>query len=110
MMLTMSTFRAHVLKVVCQIPIGKVASYGQVAAMADSPRAARQVGWMLAGLTTAESHVPWWRVVNSKGHLSIRGEDILAKFKQKELLEEEGIEVDTEFNLNMKKFRWQPLS
>ncbi|MCA9379120.1 MGMT family protein [Candidatus Dojkabacteria bacterium] len=103
----MPKFKQHVLHVVQQIPAGKVASYGQVAAMADSPRAARQVGWILAGLTTNEALVPWWRVVNSKGHLSIRGGDMLAKFKQKELLENEGVEVDDEFNLDMQKYRWE---
>lgn len=99
-------FKEKAFAIIRQIPAGTVASYGQIAALIDSPRAARQVGWMLATVP-AESDLPWWRVVNKKGYLSIRNDDIGAKLKQKELLEAEGVEVNDEFCLNMNNYQWQ---
>ncbi|MCB0242366.1 MAG: MGMT family protein, partial [Anaerolineae bacterium] len=56
----MASFFDQVYLVVQQIPRGKVASYGQVAAILGSPRAARTVGWALASLRESnEDDVPW---------------------------------------------------
>jgi len=103
-------FRQQVFQIVLNIPEGQVATYGQVAQILDKPRAARQVGWALASLygTPEQEIVPWWRVVNAKGYLSIRGEDVGAKLKQKAMLISEGIEVDDEFMLDLEAYRWQP--
>lgn len=98
-------FRQLVLSIIGQIPPGKVATYGQVAAMAGSPRAARQVGWVLASLSVG-SDLPWWRVVNSKGYLSIRGHEVDAKALQKQHLLAEGVEVNDEYLLDLGKCRW----
>ena len=62
-----------VYRVVRRIPCGQVATYGQVAAMAGMPRAARQVGWALNALDAGDD-VPWHRVINAKGEVSTRGE------------------------------------
>ncbi len=86
------------------IPKGKVASYSQIAAYAGLPRAAREVGWILNGIEDAED-VPWWRVVNKKGYLSIRGNLTADKELQKKLLENEGIEVGEDFTLDIKKYQ-----
>jgi methylated-DNA-protein-cysteine methyltransferase-like protein len=102
------TFKQQVLRAVNSIPYGKVATYGQIAAMAGSPRAARQVGWILAGLTTAEAKVPWWRVLNAKGHLSIRNQDPAAKAEQKVWLESEGIEVSPDLDIDLEKYLYRP--
>lgn len=98
------SFRENVLNIVRKIPFGKVVSYGQVALLADNPRGARQVGWILhaMGLNT-----PWWRVINNKGYISIRSNPELA-IEQKIKLEQEGIIVDNNFNIDIKKYRWIP--
>lgn len=61
------TFRDRVLAVVRDLPAGAVASYGEVAAEAGRPGAARAVGRVLA---TADADVPWWRVVTATGRLA----------------------------------------
>ena len=50
-----------------RVPRGRVATYGQIAALAGFPRHARQVGYALHGLRESEDGVPWHRIVNSKG-------------------------------------------
>lgn len=90
----MGDFRERVLTTVCDIPKGQVATYGQVAAMAGSPGAARAVGLVLRGLTIDEEEVPWWRVVNSQGYLTINHQmGGVEKQLQKDLLEIDGVEV-----------------
>jgi len=101
-------FREKVFQITKQIPQGKVTSYGQVAALCGSPHAARQVGWALASLAKSnEESIPWWRVLNSKGYLSIRGTELNPKMIQKSLLEREGVEVDGEaLTVDMQVFGW----
>ncbi len=99
-------FFIKVYEFVKKIPHGHVTSYGHVAASLGSPRAARQVGWALGAIPAKFSEVPWWRVINKQGYLSIRKEDPNAKIIQRELLEKEGIEVSDEFIVDMKKFFW----
>jgi methylated-DNA-protein-cysteine methyltransferase-like protein len=98
-------FRAKVLKVVCNIPAGETLSYGEVALLAGSPRAARVVGGILAGLKLSEAKIPWWRVINKQGFISIRGEDPRAKDIQRDLLREEGLEVNDEYYVVFKRNR-----
>ena len=62
----MSDFAARVLDVVRSIPRGEVATYGEVAALAGKPGAARVAGMVLA---QSGGKVPWWRVVNAQGRL-----------------------------------------
>ena len=88
------------------IPAGQVASYGQLARLAGLPRrAARMVGRAL-GAAPAEMQLPWHRVVNAQGKISIpkegKGFD-----RQCTLLEQEGIEV-RDGQLDMDKYRWEP--
>lgn len=99
-------FKDSVLVIVNKIPKGKVASYGQIALYADSPRAARQVGWIL---NRFGNEVPWWRVINNSGRISIKHAEISA-VEQKELLEDEGIEVTGRFEIDIEKYRWNPKS
>jgi methylated-DNA-protein-cysteine methyltransferase-like protein len=101
----MSKFSEIVYKIVSDIPKGYVASYGQVAALAGAPRAAREVGWCLNKYHGMD--LPWWRVVNSKGKITIKGSEYDANF-QKKLLIADGVEVDEEFNLDINKYRWNP--
>jgi methylated-DNA-protein-cysteine methyltransferase-like protein len=55
--------------VVCQIPYGQVATYGQVADLANLPGRARLVGYALYRVP-ADSEIPWHRVINAKGEIS----------------------------------------
>ena len=85
----MTEFTEQVLQIISNIPNGKVMTYGQVAAYAGNPRGARQVSRILHSMT--EKHqLPWHRVINSKGGISLTGE---AGFIQGEMLVEEGIQV-----------------
>lgn len=104
-------FFQKVYAIAKQIPYGKVATYGQVAALVDSPRAARQVGYALRALKIDEKEVPWWRIVNKEGYLSINhGEMGMEKELQRQLLMSEGIEVDEKYHLDMEKYRWNTLT
>ncbi len=91
--------------VIRRIPLGWVATYGQVAAMAGLPRRARLVGRVLQHLDPA-TKIPWHRVVNAKGEvsysLSRNGGDVL----QRRLLEKEGLEFDDNNRLDLERCRW----
>lgn len=81
-----------IYNVVRRIPKGKVATYGQVAALVGSPRASQVVGWALRALKP-NTKLPWHRVVNKEGMISIENMSV-PKEHQAELLRAEGIEVD----------------
>jgi methylated-DNA-protein-cysteine methyltransferase-like protein len=100
-----SSFKPRVLQIIASIPKGKVMSYGQVAATAGSPRAARQVGGILRGYD-GDDGLPWWRVVNSAGHISIKGNFIATPARQKQLLESEGVVVSGDYSLDISKYRF----
>ncbi len=95
----------RIYAVVQRIPAGKVATYGQIARLADLGGHARQVGYAMHALP-ANSHVPWHRVVNAKGEISIRSEP-LATEVQKQLLEAEGIIFEKHSKINLQRYRWQ---
>lgn len=94
--------------VVRQIPYGQVATYGQVAALANMPGQARLVGYALYRVAP-QSEIPWHRVVNAKGTVSEsvfrQGSDYL----QRSLLEQEGIQFDTSGKMRLSDYLWQPL-
>jgi methylated-DNA-protein-cysteine methyltransferase-like protein len=97
---------ARIHAVVRRIPRGRVASYGQVAALAGLPGHARQVGYSLHGLGPA-SGVPWQRVVNARGEVSPRkmpGWDAV----QRVLLEREGVRFDASGRIDLERHGWRP--
>ncbi len=98
-------FREKVYLAVKKIPKGKVVSYGQVAAYCGSPRAARQVGWMLRLLADGDS-VPWWRVVNRNGEISIKGDFLYTPLVQKQKIKSEKIPVSKDFQIDLDKYRY----
>jgi methylated-DNA-protein-cysteine methyltransferase-like protein len=91
--------------VVRRIPEGRVATYGQVAALAGYPGHARQVGYALHGLPEG-SDVPWQRVINARGEVSLRAAPGREGY-QRHLLEEEGILFDTAGRVDLARFRWE---
>ena len=100
-----SDFTTTVIKIIKQIPIGKVSTYGKIAILAGNPRSARQVSWILHS-SSNKYNLPWHRVINSKGIIALKSVD--GKNTQKELLEKEGIEFISDFKVNLKKFQWHP--
>ncbi len=69
------SFPQRVWQIVASIPEGYVTTYGDVALLAGSPRAARQVGGVLKRLPEG-STLPWHRVVNRHGDISLTGPDL----------------------------------
>lgn len=100
-----STFSERVFSMVRRIPPGRVVSYGGVAALLGTPRAARGVGRALSTLPT-DSDVPWWRVVNRNGEISIKGAPGLAAL-QRTLLENEGVAFDGRDRIPWDRFGWR---
>ena len=90
--------------VVSRIPRGHVATYGQVAALAGLPRQARLVGYAMHSLP-AESDVPWHRVVNAAGKISIRGDGLGHDELQAHLLAREGIRFK-DGAIPLARYRW----
>lgn len=100
----MSPFQAAVYRIVSRCPKGKVVSYGGVATMAGRPRAARAVGAAMRALPE-DSRVPWWRVINGKGEISMR--DIgHGPAIQRKLLEREGVRFNKSGRVNWEMFGW----
>jgi methylated-DNA-protein-cysteine methyltransferase related protein len=98
-------FARAVYALVREVPRGKVVTYGQVAAILGHPRAARAVGTALSNLTRPMARVvPWQRVINAAGRISIRG-DIMRPDLQRQLLELEGV-VFRGDHVDLKRFRW----
>lgn len=96
----------RIYAVVRQIPVGKVATYGQVAELAGLIGKPRVVGYALYKVAP-EDEIPWQRVINAKGEISTSafrdGSDDL----QRVILEEEGIEFEGN-KIDLAKYRWQP--
>lgn len=92
--------------VVRRIPAGRVATYGQVAALAGLPGRARQAGYALHALPSS-TKVPWHRVINAQGAVSLRAEggDSL---RQRLLLEREGVRFDARGRVALARYRWAP--
>ncbi len=103
-------FFKRVYRIVRLIPPGKVASYGQIAALLGHPQAARTVGWALSALRGQQiADVPWQRVINSAGRISISRADLSADL-QRALLEAEGIEFDARGDVDLRRFGWEGLT
>lgn len=105
----MTEFQQKIIEAVKLIPEGKVVSYGQVALYIGMPRGAREVGWALSDMDP--DSLPWWRVINNAGRISIKGNNYVDANNQKELLEAEGVQVSDKFEINIETYRFQlPLS
>ena len=94
-------FFQAVYEIVAQIPRGRVVSYGQIARLLGSPRAARQVGW---AMRQCPEELPWQRVIMSDGSIAGGGWSEL----RRALLEEEGIPFLPDGRVDMARCRWLP--
>ena len=99
--------RERIYAVIQKIPAGQVATYGQIAALAGIPGHARQVGYALSALPDGYS-VPWHRVVNARGEISLRSGGSDAGLRQRVRLEAEGVVFDAQGRIPLELFRWRP--
>ena len=111
--MTEKKFYDMVYAVVRQIPRGQVTSYGRVAEMLGAQGAARQVGYAMAALKNMKERpdfepVPWQRVINHVGQITIKGSGE-GRLMQAELLREEGVEVGPDLKVDMEKYLWEGL-
>jgi methylated-DNA-protein-cysteine methyltransferase-like protein len=103
-------FNHQVWDIVQQIPPGKVASYGQIARMIPAPegvdeKAYQAFGprWVGSARAKCPQDVPWQRVINSRGEISLRP----GAERQRQLLEEEGVQFNEHNRIDLKLFGWQ---
>ena len=99
-----SEFRTKVEALMAQVPAGKVTTYGDLAALAGHPYAARIVGGMAH---YGNPELPWHRLVNRFGGLAAGYHG--GRRSQKEHLEAEGITCTNDIVDHFKELRWQPL-
>lgn len=93
--------------VVRRIPRGRVASYGQVADLAGLAGHARLAGYALHA--SAADALPWHRVVNAEGRLSLARTDPSSGMTQRLRLEREGVRFDARGRVDMTRHRWRPV-
>lgn len=92
-----------IIEIIKSIPVGRVATYGQIARLAGLPNGARQVVRILH-TSSAKYDLPWHRVINAKGEIALsiyNGAE-----EQKAMLEAEGIKFTGEFRIELKKYQW----
>lgn len=96
----------RVWEIVAQIPFGKVTAYGHIAALLGSPRKARHVGFALSSCPP-ELHLPWHRVVNSRGKISFSPQSAQGHI-QKTILQSEGVLFSEQGVIDFTLFGWRP--
>jgi len=96
-------FTKNVIKLIQNIPKSKVLTYGRIAKLAGNPKAARQVSWILHS-STKKYNLPWHRVINSKGLITLKNE--LDKQDQKFLLMKEGVKFCKEYQIDLASSLW----
>lgn len=101
----MQPFTARVIEIIKNIPEGRVMTYGQIAALAGSPRAARQVVRALHSMSK-KHRLPWHRVINSKGQVALMEEE--DRNEQLWALEAEGVKVGVKGMIDLEKYQYWP--
>jgi methylated-DNA-protein-cysteine methyltransferase related protein len=101
----MSELYERIYEIIRLVPRGRVATYGQIAAIVGPPCEARTVGYALAALgeTIVHPSVPWQRIVNAQGGIST-----YPTGRQRAALEHEGIEFDNKGIIDLEGFGWYP--
>jgi methylated-DNA-protein-cysteine methyltransferase-like protein len=98
-------FTREIKRVLRSVPRGRVATYGQIAALAGRERAARGVAWILHSSSEAAG-LPWHRVIGGGGAISLlRGRGFE---EQKRRLLAEGVAVGPRGRIDLKRYRWEP--
>ncbi len=97
--------KERIWQVVYRIPKGQVATYGQIALLAGLPRAARLAGSSLKGLPK-DTSIPWHRVINAQGRISLPPSSPSYK-EQIKRLTEEGILIHNQ-KISLRDYLWEP--
>jgi len=100
----MSPLYRRIYAVVARVPRGRVATYGQIAALAGLSGRARQVGYALHALPEG-STLPWHRIVNARGMTSLPG---AAGEEQCRRLARERVVFDARGRIDLARFAWAP--
>ncbi|MEH7479959.1 MGMT family protein [Neobacillus drentensis] len=101
----MTPFTENVIEIIKSIPEGKVATYGQIAGLAGSPRAARQVVRALHSMSK-KHRLPWHRVINAKGQIALQDDE--SYNEQRLSLEAEGVEIGLNGVIDLERYQWKP--
>lgn len=101
----MTPFTERAIAIIKSIPPGKVMTYGQIGHLAGSPRGARQVARILHSMSKKHS-LPWHRVLNSKGEISLSEDEFFNT--QKLYLEMEGVEFVQGNRLDLERYQFHP--
>ena len=99
------TLSSQIISLIKRIPRGKVATYGQIAALAGNPRGARAVIWILHS-SSGKEKLPWHRVINGKGQISLKPGN--GYEEQRAMLESEGVEFTLYGTIDLEKYQWNP--
>jgi methylated-DNA-protein-cysteine methyltransferase related protein len=99
-----SMLSEHIIMLIKSIPFGRVTTYGSLAFMAGNKGASLHVVRILNSCSIKDD-LPWYRVVNSKGTISLTGEGY---DEQRRLLEEEGIVFDDKGRIDFSRYLWRP--
>lgn len=99
-----SDFYSAIYDMVRRIPAGRATTYGHIAALCGKPRGARAVGWALHALPDG-TDVPWHRVINRSGGISISKVGLPPEL-QRALLEAEGVEFEPDGHVDLKRWGW----
>lgn len=102
---SMESFTEKAMYIIKNIPEGKVMTYGQIATLAGSPRGARQVVRILHSMSK-KYHLPWHRVINSKGEIGIQDDESFNE--QLFSLQSEGVEISDKRRINLQKYQYIP--
>jgi methylated-DNA-protein-cysteine methyltransferase-like protein len=102
---TAGTSYERIYRAVRKVPRGKVTTYGAIARMAGLPRQARLVGYALSALD-GSSTLPWHRIINAQGRLSLERAGRASGLTQRIRLEREGVKVDAGGRVSLKRFGW----
>jgi methylated-DNA-protein-cysteine methyltransferase-like protein len=104
------SFNATAWEIVRQIPVGKVAAYGQIAAFIPVPDKTSEsryrawgARWVGGAMAACPPDVPWQRVVNAQGKISLRK----GAEQQRRLLEAEGVVFDEKDRINLAEYGWE---
>ena len=100
-----TTIYKQIHEIIRLIPYGKVATYGQIAEIVGSCTA-RMVGYAASSIPL-ESDIPWQRVINYKGGISLRSSGSGGELVQQKLLEAEGVKFDQSDRTDLDQYRWE---
>ncbi|MGG1659843.1 MGMT family protein [Brevibacillus sp. NRS-1366] len=102
----MRAFTERAITIITNIPEGRVMTYGQIAALAGSPRGARQIVRILHSMSK-KYKLPWHRVINVKGKIGLQEEESFTL--QKMYLQSEGVVVSEAGEIELSLYQHHPI-